>query len=142
GCAIAALVCIVPIVLSYGAAIVTPAYVDYQIRSQVAEGASLAEGAKSAVASYYAQHGMMPSHNVSAGLPEPERITGPHVASVVVSDGTVVVSFGKDADPAIRDGLLVYAPHPALGGPVEWDCNAHAGTTIHLKYRPVECRSR
>jgi len=140
--AIAALLGPLPLVLPFAAAIVIPVYADYRIRSQFTEAATLADRAKSAVASYYAHHGTMPSHNVSAGLPEPERITGQYVTGIVVSDGVVVVSFGNQADPAIRDGLLVYAPHPALGGPVAWDCNARAGTTIQPKYRPLECRFR
>lgn len=100
-----------------------------------------AERTQAAVAALH-EHGRMPSHDVSAGLPEPDALSGKYVASVVVSDGTVVVSSGKQANPAIRDGLLVYAPYPAPGGPLEGDCLARAGTTIRPLYRPIACRTR
>ena len=43
------------------AAIAVPAYLDYAVRSQVAEGLNLAAGAKVAVAEYYQDQGDFPA---------------------------------------------------------------------------------
>src|SRR5262249_4509565 len=56
-------VAIIPIL----AAIALPAYQDYLIRSQVSEGAVLADGAKTAVAEFYSNKGRYPPNNTSAG---------------------------------------------------------------------------
>ncbi|MEO7200362.1 MAG: prepilin-type N-terminal cleavage/methylation domain-containing protein, partial [Dokdonella sp.] len=58
---------IVVAIIAILAAIAIPAYQDYLVRSQVSEGATLSDGAKTAVAEYYANHGKFPPSNISAG---------------------------------------------------------------------------
>jgi type IV pilus assembly protein PilA len=55
------------IVVAILAAIAIPAYQDYLIRSQVAEGFSLAEGSKAAIVEFYASYGHFPSTQASSG---------------------------------------------------------------------------
>ena len=59
---------IVVAIIAILAAIALPAYQDYLIRSQVSEGAVLADGAKTAVSEFYSNHGTFPADNASAGL--------------------------------------------------------------------------
>ncbi|ODU96013.1 MAG: prepilin-type N-terminal cleavage/methylation domain-containing protein [Thiomonas sp. SCN 64-16] len=56
---------IVVAIIGILAAIAIPAYQNYTIRAQVAEGLSLAGGAKNAIWDYYSQHGVFPNSNLS-----------------------------------------------------------------------------
>src|ERR1700722_7746309 len=49
------------------AAIAIPAYQNYTIRSQVTEGLSLADGWKTSISEFYAQHGSMPGASDATG---------------------------------------------------------------------------
>ena len=50
------------------AAIAIPMYLDYTVRSQIAEGLNVAGGAKSAVTEYFQDRGVFPTDNAQAGL--------------------------------------------------------------------------
>src|SRR5581483_11488921 len=80
------------------AAIAIPAYQDYVIRSQVSEGAGLADAAKTAVLDYQRQHHAMPASNADAGMEAPARITGKYVQQVEVRDGVVYITYGGEAN--------------------------------------------
>lgn len=121
------------------AAIAIPAYQDYVIRSQVSEGAMLAEGSKTAVAEYYSNTGRMPSDNAQAGVAEASSIVGNYVSSVRVDNGNIVVSYGNRANSRLDDGVLVFKPEPQ-GNAIRWSCDSEAGSTIPVKYRPTVCR--
>src|SRR5690348_17522979 len=56
---------IVVAIIAILAAIAIPAYQDYVVRSQVSEGMSLADGAKTAVAEFYSNYGHYPLNNTS-----------------------------------------------------------------------------
>lgn len=122
------------------AAIAIPAYQDYVIRSQVAEGAALASGAKTAVAEAYLNRGRMPDDNAAAGVAAATSIHGAYVSSVRVDHGRIVVSYDQaETNSAIRDATLVFVPSPN-NGMVEWSCDSAGGTTIPPKYLPSACR--
>ena len=55
------------------AAIAISQYGDYLIRTQVAEGSSLADGAKTSVADFYNNYGHFGANNASMGLASPVR---------------------------------------------------------------------
>src|SRR6201991_436803 len=78
---------IVVAIIAILAAIAIPAYQDYTIRSQVSEGLSLADGAKTAVAEYYTNKGTYPGTNGSAGLAAAASIGGNYVAQVGLATG-------------------------------------------------------
>jgi len=128
-------------VLAVLAAIAIPAYEDYEIRTQVAEGAVLAGASKTAVAEYFAKHRKLPANNLAAGVPAPAAIHGRYASSVTITNGRIVVAFGgpaaKAALPASK--VLVFAPRPSPAG-LTWDCTSAAGTTVDVKYRPMACR--
>ena len=124
------------------AAIAIPAYQDYVIRSQVSEGAALADGAKTAVAEYYNGHHAMPATNTDAGLAQPDSISGKYVQQVQVVDGVIVVTYGGvGANPRIQGNVLAYVPEETgAGAHLIWHCNTER-TTLPNKYRPQVCRN-
>ena len=123
------------------AAIAIPAYQDYTIRTQVTEGAILADGVKTAVAEYRAQHQSLPAGNADAGLQAPSQIHGQYVDKVEVVNGIIRITYGGMANPLIRGNQLVYVPDENGGatGTLIWHCNTEA-TTLKNKYLPQVCR--
>ena len=104
---------IVVAIIAILAAIAIPAYQDYVIRSQVSEGMTLADGAKTAVAEFYSNDGHYPGNNVSAGLASPASIAGKYTSALGTgSDGNGVgkiqVTFnGPKVNDKIRGDILV-----------------------------------
>src|SRR6476646_5263266 len=84
---------IVVAIIAILAAIALPAYQDYVIRAQVAEGSVLSDGVKSSVWDYISNTGRFPSTNISAGLPLPASINGKFVESIEVIKGTIKTTF-------------------------------------------------
>lgn len=132
---------IVVAIIAILAAIAIPAYQDYLIRSQVTEGASLADGAQTGVAEFYSNHGTMPGSNLSAGVAAAASITGKYVSAVtVVAGGLVKATFsGPQVNANIKTDLLVFSPVTASGS-IVWHCSSNAGTTVPDKYLPASCR--
>ena len=135
---------IVVAIIAILAAIAIPAYQDYLIRTQVSEGAVLTDGAKTAVAEYYSNHGTFPPSQVSAGLAPSGSITGSYVSDVAVTAGTGVITatFSKTApqkaNAAIDTAQLVLSP-TTTAGTIKWACKS--GTPAILpKYLPSACR--
>lgn len=132
---------IVVAIIGILAAIAIPAYQDYTVRAKVSEGLSLADGAKTAVSSYYETNGKMPATipaNSSVGLAKPSSINGNNVASVSVgTNGKITVTYTND--PAIQGSQLVLSPITNQGSSIKWKCSG--GTSIANKYLPSSCRS-
>lgn len=132
---------IVVAIIAVLAAIAIPAYQDYVIRSQVSEGAVLADGAKTAVAEYYSNIGVFPTDNGQAGLSQAASISGNYVTQLAVSDGagvTIALTYGNQANANISGSVLAFSAS-TLAGSVVWHCN-QATTTIAAKYLPTACR--
>lgn len=127
---------IVVAIIGILAAVAIPAYQDYTIRAQVSEGLSLASGAKTALAEYHNQHGEFPSDNESAGLADASDINGSYVTQVDASNGTVVITFGNDANATIATETLTVSAVTSAGH-VGWNCEASG---IDVKYLPQTCR--
>lgn len=111
----------------------------YVVRSQVSEGASLAEGAKSAVADYYTSKHRFPLDNRQAGIAEPGSITGNYVSSLSIANGTITATYGNKAASEIAGKTLMFSPHP-VSDTLRWTCDSSAGSTVETKYRPTICR--
>ena len=131
---------IVVAIIAILAAIALPAYQDYLIRSQVSEGAVLADGAKTAVAEFYSNKGTMPPTNTSAGLAAPTDIAGKYVTQVKVTanTGVIAVTYGNSANTKIIGGILDFSPITHAGS-IEWHCKIGSG--IDGKYVPTSCRN-
>jgi Tfp pilus assembly major pilin PilA len=129
---------LIPFVLAILAAIAIPSYQNYLVRSQVAEGVVLADGAKVAVAEYFSNNGKFPSDNAAAGLNDSSAVSGKYVSGVQISQGRVIVAFDNPASsPAIRSGLLVLTPS-VNGGDIAWSCT---DSTLPNADLPAACRN-
>jgi len=131
---------IVVAIIAILAAIAIPAYQDYLIRAQVAEGFVLADGVKSAVWDYFSNTGSYPIDNPTAGLAQSGSINGRYVSSVTVTSGAIKVLFdGPQANTAITPAgqYLILSPTSSAGS-ITWTCTT---STLNPKYLPTVCRS-
>jgi len=132
---------IVVAIIAILAAIALPAYQDYLIRSQVSEGAVLADGSKTAISEFYSNKGTFPKANSSAGLALSTSILGKYVTSVdagSIKQGVIEVTYGNQANTKITSKNLDFSAITHAGS-IEWHCKA--GTApVDAKYLPTSCR--
>lgn len=151
---------IVVAIIGILAAIAIPAYQDYTIRAQVSEGISMAAGAKVPVVDEFLQSGRPPANRVQAGMTANATDTrGKYVQSVNVNLGTVVITFGFDANATISNQTIALVPYETPENSVVWRCGhapapsglsvmgTVAGTpspvvtsTVPARYMPSSCR--
>jgi type IV pilus assembly protein PilA len=139
---------IVVAIIGILAAIAIPAYDNYIIRTQVSEGASLVDDARTAVADFYQNYGHWPATNNSASLPSAASINGNYVTSVDGTNGFLVAHYGgSKVNKAITGLILAYSATPTQGGgTLNWNCKSTAGvsgtqTNIPNRYLPDVCRT-
>ena len=116
---------IVVAIIGILAAIAIPAYQDYTIRTQVSEGMTLASDIKAGVAEYSAQTGAWPPTLVEAGLGSGAAAgnkSGRYVSGIDVADGTITVTYGRDANSRIQTLTLSLQPVVNENGDVVWIC--------------------
>ena len=114
---------IVVAIIGILAAIAIPAYQDYTIRSQVTEGMTLAGDLKASIAEYTAQVGDWPASMVELGLTSGGLTkTGRYVSGVNVTNGTITITYGKDANTAIQAKKLAFQPLSNNNQDVVWRC--------------------
>lgn len=133
---------IVIAIIAILAAIAIPAYQDYVIRTQVSEGMTLADGAKTAVAEFYSNTGRLPATNGSAGLATSTSINGQYVSSLEVNSSNKIVATyqGPKANKAINNASSTLTLSPIThAGSIEWHCSGD-GTYVKDKYLPSSCR--
>jgi len=129
---------IVVAIIAILAAIALPAYQDYTIRAQVAEGISLATGAKASVWDFISNTGRLPPNNQSTGLATNTSIVGTYVKQVDVTGGIIAVTFGYHANQNIKGGQLTFSPYTS-GGSIGWTCRPDHVKVV-AKYVPTACR--
>jgi type IV pilus assembly protein PilA len=157
---------IVVAIIGILAAIAIPAYQDYTIRSQVTEGMTLAGDLKASIAEFTAQTGEWPLDLVEAGLGSAAvgtEKTGRYVSGINVTNGTITITYGKDANQAILTETLAFQPFSNVNQDIVWRCgkadqptdtidtatpssavnsdDSVAGTSIIDKYLPSSCRA-
>ncbi len=129
---------IVVAIIAILAAIALPAYQDYTIRSQAAEGLTVASGARAAVWEFVANNGRLPASNASAGLPSETSITGQYVTQVQVIAKGIEITYGGKANVLLQGKTIVVEPDFAGGqGSVRWTCT---GGDLQPRYRATICR--
>ena len=105
------------------AALAIPAYQDYTIRAQVAEGLSLAAGAQVAVEEFYSENGAWPNDNAAAGLASQNDIIGKYTDRVTVNENVIEIRYGLDAHLDI-DGDIVTLAAVDNDGSISWTCTS------------------
>src|SRR5688572_869210 len=106
------------------AAISVPAYQDYTIRSQVAEGLNLAAAPKAAVANAYL--GGQPFSEITTESLGLEGITGRYVRSIEVGNGAIAITYGGDANINISQRVLLIHAAVTRTNDVVWVCGRSA----------------
>ena len=151
--------CILPVpFIGILAAIAIPAYQDYTVRAQVAEGLSLAAEAKAAVAETFVNNGVVPQDREDAGMsPAPTDTRGKYVSAIEINDGRIDILYGNEANRIIAGQVLSITPYGKLGDgdswSLVWRCGhapVPAGATheiapyetsnIRQQYLPITCR--
>ena len=128
---------IVVAIIGILAAIALPAYQDYTARAQMSEAMVLADGQKGAVTEYYADKGVFPISNTSAGIAAATDISGKYVAQVAVGTGGVITATMKASQVAAGNTSTTLSLSPtASSGAVRWACTSSAQN----KYVPAACR--
>jgi type IV pilus assembly protein PilA len=130
---------IVVAIIAILAAIAIPAYQNYLIRAQVAEGMSLVGAAKTGVAEYYGNYGSFPSTNASAGITAAASISGNYVSGVAISTGGLITATfsGPKVNTNISGKTLILSPI-ANGGSINWTCSTTS--SVPQQYLPATCR--
>lgn len=138
------------------AALAAPSYQAKIIRDQIIEGASLASTAKNPVAAAWLAIHALPADNAAAGLPVADKIVSTYISSVVVEGGAIHLTYGNQANGAIKGKILTLRPavvEDAPIVPVSWVCG-HASapdkmmakgqdrTNIPPVYLPFNCKAR
>ena len=134
------------------AAIAIPAYQDYTIRAQVAEGLQLAEPLKAAVAEKYATGGVWAADLADLRVGRPPA--GNYVAGITIDQGTLTIDYGNHANSLIAGSKLSLRP-VIVGSDVVWACGRSTAsvedaaapaaggnlTTLTARYLPRACRA-
>lgn len=120
------------------AAIAFPAYQDYVIRAQVAEGYTLTEGAKTAVIESYVSNGDLGKITSNADV-NYAGARGKYVLSVVVGpNGVITSTFGANANVKVAGASIVLTPTESGTGTLIWACSYTA--PVVGKYVPNSCK--
>ncbi len=128
---------IVVAIIGILAMIAIPAYQNYVIRAQVAEGLALSDTVKVAVAEYHEQTGTFPANNSDAALGVPTNYTGSYVDSISVTGAVISIQYGNGANSQIN-GETVTITAVSNPGSLEWVCAT--GGTISETHLPTSCR--
>ena len=119
------------------ASIAIPAYQNYIIRAQIAEGLALSDPVKVAVADFNDQTGAFPANNSDATLGPPTNYTGSYVNSISVTGAVISIQYGNGANAQIN-GETVTITAVSNPGSLEWVCAT--GGTISETHLPTSCR--
>ncbi len=129
---------IVVAIIGILAAVAVPMYLDYTVRSQVAEGLNLSGGAKIAVTEFFQNRGAFPTNNAEAGVAAAASIQGKYVSSVTVADDVITVQYGNDVNVKILGETITLTADTTSPGSVKWVCAS--GGVIQDKHLPAACR--
>jgi len=129
---------IVVAIIAIIAAIAIPAYQDYVIRSQVAEGFNLFGGVRPTLEEYYANTGDFPPENDVGGIEG--QIQGTYVSMVDARSqpGKVIIRFDMPKTNATIRGLGIIMSAVTSSGSIVWTCDRTM--SMPPKYLPSGCR--
>ena len=138
------------------ALIALPGVPEKLIRDRIGEAIKLADIVKPRVSAAWSATGTLPVDNAAAGLPVADKIVSDMVSAVAVESGAIQITFGNQANGAIRGKVLTLRPgvvEDARIVPISWVCGDAEPpermtarglnkTTVPARYLPLSCRSR
>ena len=138
------------------ALIALPGVPEKLIRDRIVEAIKLADIVKPKVAASWSTSGTLPVDNAAAGLPVADKIVSDMVSAVAVESGAIQITFGNQANAAIRGKVLSLRPgvvDDARIVPITWVCGdadppermtarGVNRTTVPARYLPLACRAR
>ena len=96
---------------------------DFGIRMQVVNGLTSARAAQNFVSSYYLEHGLLPADlTVNDGGASSQGTPSTFVASMEMAAGSIAITFGNDADAAIRGKSVMLTPYRMSDNSIIWNC--------------------
>jgi type IV pilus assembly protein PilA len=105
------------------AALAIPAYQNYVVRGQVAEGLQFAASIKVPVADSFINDGDAPTDRTDVGISaNPTDTRGRYVQSVDVSNGALIITYGNSASDVITNLTLTITPYETPGRDIVWRC--------------------
>src|SRR5262245_61646644 len=114
---------IVVAIIGILAAIAIPAYQNYTVRAQVAEGINLAAAIRAAVTQSFVDNGEAPADRTAAGLSaNAADSSGTYVTSINVDNGVLVVMYGVGASTLISGLTVTLTPYESGDLSVVWRC--------------------
>jgi type IV pilus assembly protein PilA len=143
-------------VMAILALIALPTFQGKMVRDQIIEGTELAKIAKAPIAAMWPGTQQMPKDNAAMGLPAAEKVVSTVVTSLSVEDGAINITFGNQANAAIKGKVLTLRPAVVADAPivpVSWLCG-HAAvpdkmtakgldkTDIPAALLPINCRAK
>jgi type IV pilus assembly protein PilA len=152
---------IVVAIIGILAAVALPAYQDYTIRAQIAEGPTMAGGLKTAVADYYASKGTFPDSNalaingISTGTAAASDNQGSYVNGIAIGKGgQIIITYGNKVNAAVSSKKLTLTPAIDASKNIAWICGTATVDTTKLtvdstvsdstdmptKYLPTSCK--
>jgi type IV pilus assembly protein PilA len=143
------------------AAIAIPAYQNYTVRAQVAEGINLAAGLRAAVTNAFVDGGEAPVNRAAAGLSaDATDSVGTFVSSIDLTNGVLIVTYGAGSSSLISGRTVTLTPYESGDLSVVWRCGhaapppglselgtrnggntaAYIPPTVPEHYLPATCR--
>ncbi|MEL7539088.1 MAG: pilin [Pseudomonadota bacterium] len=124
-------------ILGILAGVAIPAYQDYTLRAEVAEGMFYASGTKSAIAEYYLANERFPPALEARELSIEQPTAKIQYVFVQPDTGTIEIQFGGPAaSPQIDGGSLWLTPELLGDGSIYWNCEG----SVANEYLPSACR--
>ncbi len=151
---------IVVAIIGILAAIAIPAYENYTVRAQVAEGVNMTAYVKTRVADAFLNRGSAPANRIAAGLTAPPTDTsGKYVSELDINNGVLILRFGHEANAAIHNMTLTVTPYETPERGIAWRCGTapapaggvllgtgsptvanYTAPTVLERYLPASCR--
>jgi type IV pilus assembly protein PilA len=136
------------------AAIALPAYQDYTIRAQMAEGITMTNAVKPKIIDFYKYKGRFPIDNAEAGLPESKYLIGNYVKGMRIEQGAIHIELGNKINSRLTGKILTIRPQYVEEShitPLAWLCggaevvegmtvSGENKTDLKPSYLPAACR--